>query len=414
MSNHFEVRNGELFAEDVAVRKIAAEFGTPTYIYSRATLERHLRAWQEPLGDRGNIYYSVKANSNIGVLSVLAQMGSGFDIVSGGELHRVIQAGGDPNKVVFSGVGKTEEEMRYALDAGIHCFNIESESELTLLNQVAGKLSLVAPISVRINPDVDAKTHPYISTGLSDNKFGIDISLGPAVYERAASMPHIKVIGVDCHIGSQLTELDPYWDALDRILLLVDDLASRGIELEHIDLGGGLGVTYIDETPPLPSQLLEGLFERLGDRPQQLAFEPGRSIAANAGILVTKTLFTKESPSKNFAVVDAAMNDMLRPALYSVWMNITPVVSHSDREKKTWDIVGPICESADFIGKDRELAIAEGDLLAQHSAGAYGFTMASNYNSRPRAVEIMVSGDQVMVLRERETLGQLTQTESRV
>jgi len=411
MSNHFEVRNGELFAEDVAVSRIASEFGTPTYVYSRATLERHLRAWQEPLGDRGTIYYSVKANSNIGVLSVLAKMGSGFDIVSAGELYRVIQAGGDPRKVVFSGVGKTEEEMRYALDAGIHCFNIESESELTLLNRVAEELSLIAPISVRINPDVDAKTHPYISTGLSDNKFGIDISLGPTVYERAASMAHIKVIGVDCHIGSQLTELDPYWDALDRILLLVDDLTSRGIELEHIDLGGGLGVTYIDETPPLPSELLEGLFKRLGDRPHQLAFEPGRSIAANAGILITKTLFTKESPAKNFAVVDAAMNDMLRPALYSAWMNITPVLSQKDREKKIWDIVGPFCASADFIGKDRELAIAEGDLLAQHSAGAYGFTMASNYNSRPRAAEVMVAGDQIITLRERETLEQLIQGE---
>ena len=414
MSNHFEVRNGELFAEEVAVSRIASEFGTPTYIYSRATLERHLRAWQEPLGDRGTIYYSVKANSNIGVLSVLAQMGSGFDIVSAGELARVIQAGGDPNKVVFSGVGKTADEMRYALDAGIHCFNIESESELQLLNQVAEELNLVAPISVRVNPDVDAKTHPYISTGLSDNKFGIDISLAPTVYEHAATMAHVEILGVDCHIGSQLTELSPYWDALDRILILVDDLASRGIELEHIDLGGGLGVTYIDEEPPHPSEMLNGLFERLGDRPHKLAFEPGRSIAANAGILITKILFTKESSVKNFAVVDAAMNDMLRPALYNAWMNITPVIEHSDRETKIWDVVGPVCESADFLGKDRELSIAEGDLLVQHSAGAYAFTMASNYNSRPRAAEVMVSGDNVISVRLRETIEQLTQGESLV
>lgn len=413
MSNHFEVRDGELYAEDIAVSKIASQFGTPTYVYSRATLEQHLRAWQEPLGDRGTIYYAVKANSNLGVLSVLAQMGSGFDIVSAGELYRVVQAGGDPKKVMFSGVGKTADEMRYALEIGIHCFNVESEAELELLNHVAGEVGLVAPISVRVNPDVDAKTHPYISTGLSDNKFGIDIKLAPGGYIRAASMANIRITGVDCHIGSQLTELSPYWDTLDRLLLLVDQLSEKGIELEHIDLGGGLGVTYQDEEPPHPSEMLAGLFERLGDRPHQLAFEPGRSIAANAGILVTKTLFTKESPAKNFAVVDAAMNDMLRPALYSAWMNITPV-KELDRETKIWDVVGPICESADFIGKDRKLAIQAGDLLVQHSAGAYGFVMASNYNSRPKAAEVMVSGDQAICVRKRETLEQVIQGEAGV
>lgn len=413
MSNHFELRNGELYAEEVAVSKIAEEFGTPTYVYSRATLEQHLRAWQEPLGDRGTIYYAVKANSNLGVLSVLAKMGSGFDIVSAGELYRVLEAGGDPKKVMFSGVGKTASEMRYALATGIHCFNIESEAELELLNLVAGELGLIAPISVRVNPDVDAKTHPYISTGLSDNKFGIDIKVAPEIYETAKAMSHIRITGVDCHIGSQLTDLTPYWDTLDRVLMLVDELSEKGIELEHIDLGGGLGVTYQDEQPPLPSEMLDGLFERLGDRPHQLAFEPGRSIAANAGILLTRTLFTKESEKKNFAVIDAAMNDMLRPALYSAWMNITPA-QELKRETKIWDVVGPICESADFIGKDRKLAIEAGDLLAQHSAGAYGFVMASNYNSRPKAAEVMVSKDKVMLVRARETMEQVIQGESPV
>lgn len=413
MSNHFNVRDGELFAEDVAVQHIADQYGTPAYIYSRATLEQHLRAWMEPLGTRGTIYYAVKANSNVGVLSVLAQAGSGFDIVSAGELFRVLQAGGDPSKVMFSGVGKTAEEMKYALTHDIHCFNVESESELELLNQVAGELGKIAPISLRVNPDVDAKTHPYISTGLSENKFGIDIKIAPAVYERAARLPNVKVTGVDCHIGSQLTELNPYWDALDRILLLVDELSARGIELDHIDLGGGLGVTYQDEKPPLPREMLEGIFQRLGERPHRLAFEPGRSIAANAGILVTKTLFLKESDAKNFAVVDAAMNDLIRPSLYSAWMNITSV-SGRKGAKKQWDIVGPICESTDFLGKDRELAIMAGDLLAVHSAGAYGFTMASNYNSRPRAVEIMVSGDDTKVVRARETMESLTDGEAPV
>ena len=412
MSNHFDYRGGRLFAEDIDVANLAEEHGTPLYVYSAATLSQHLRAWQEPLGDRGMICYAVKANSNLGVLSLLASQGSGFDIVSGGELRRVLEAGGDPAKVVFSGVGKTADEIRMALEAGIHCFNVESESELELLNSIAGDMGLQAHMSLRVNPDVDAKTHPYISTGLSENKFGVDIKLAAEVYARAASLPNIRVIGVDCHIGSQLTDLEPYRDTLDRVLNLVDQLAADGIELEHIDLGGGLGVTYQDETPPIPTDLYQGLFERLGDRPQKLVFEPGRSIAANAGVLITKTLVTKESSIKNFAIVDAAMNDLLRPALYQSWMDITAVVEQN-REEKQWDIVGPVCETADFLGKNRTLAIAEGDLLCIHSAGAYGFVMSSNYNTRPRAAEIMVSGDQAQVVRERESLESLISSEHR-
>ncbi len=333
MSNHFEYREGRLFAEDLSIEDLASQYGTPLYIYSVATLARHVRAWQEPLGERGTICYAVKANSNVGVLSLIASMGGGFDIVSGGELHRVLMAGGDPTKVVFSGVGKSAAEMKMALNAGIHCFNVESVSELELLNQVAGDLRTQAPVSLRVNPDVDAKTHPYISTGLSENKFGIDIKIAPEVYALATELPNIRVIGVDCHIGSQLTELAPYWDALDRVLNLVDALEAENIILEHIDLGGGLGVTYRDEIPPHPSELYEGLFERLGNRPQKLVFEPGRSIAANAGVLITRVMVTKENTVKNFAVVDAAMNDMLRPALYQSWMNIQPVVEQP-RETK--------------------------------------------------------------------------------
>ena len=412
MSNHFDYRGGRLFAEDIDVANLAEEHGTPLYVYSAATLSQHLRAWQQPLGDRGMICYAVKANSNLGVLSLLASQGSGFDIVSGGELRRVLEADGDPAKVVFSGVGKAADEIRMALEAGIHCFNVESESELELLNNIADDMGLQAPMSLRVNPDVDAKTHPYISTGLSENKFGVDIKLAAEVYARAASLPNIRVIGVDCHIGSQLTDLEPYWDTLDRVLNLVDQLAADGIELEHIDLGGGLGVTYQDEKPPIPTDLYQGLFERLGDRPQKLVFEPGRSIAANAGVLITKTLVTKESSIKNFAIVDAAMNDLLRPALYQSWMDITAVVEQN-REEQQWDIVGPVCETADFLGKNRTLAIAEGDLLCIHSAGAYGFVMSSNYNTRPRAAEIMVSGDQAQVVRERETLESLISSEHR-
>lgn len=415
MSNHFEYRGGRLFAEDCDVANLVEQYGTPLYLYSAATLSMHLRAWQEPLGDRGMICYAVKANSNLGVLSLLASQGSGFDIVSGGELHRVLKAGGSPDRIVFSGVGKTADEIRMALNAGIHCFNVESETELELINSIAGELGIQAPMSLRVNPDVDAKTHPYISTGLSENKFGVDIKIAHEVYERAAALPNIRVIGVDCHIGSQLTDLTPYWDTLDRVLNLVDSLSERGIELEHIDLGGGLGVTYQDETPPVPAELYQGLFERLGDRPQKLVFEPGRSIAANAGVLVTKALVLKESPAKNFAIVDTAMNDMLRPALYQSWMNITSVIepgpNDEKRQEKQWDVVGPVCETGDFLGKERSLAIAEGDLLCIHSAGAYGFVMSSNYNSRPRAAEVMVSENKAQIVRERETLESLVSSE---
>lgn len=416
MSNHFTYRNGRLLAEECDVAELAEQYGTPLYVYSTATLRQHFHAWSNPLGDRGTICYAVKANSNLGVLSLLASMGSGFDIVSGGELQRVLRAGGDPGKVVFSGVGKTAEDIRMALEAGIHCFNVESESELHLINAVAGELGVIAPMSLRVNPDVDAQTHPYISTGLSENKFGVDIKIAPDVYACAAEMPHIRIIGVDCHIGSQLTDLTPYWDALDRVLRLVDNLQETGIELEHIDLGGGLGVTYKDEEPPVPAELYQGLFERLGNRPQKLVFEPGRSIAANAGILVTKTLVLKENSVKNFAVVDAAMNDLLRPSLYQSWMNITPVIAPSAEraaEEKQWDVVGPVCETGDFLGKDRTLAIVEGDLLCVHSAGAYGFTMSSNYNSRPRAAEVMVSESRSQIVRERETFDSLVSSESR-
>jgi len=414
MSNRFALRDGELYAEDVALTDIATEFGTPTYVYSQATLEQHYSAWKTPLGDRGDIYYAVKANSNLGVLSVLAKAGSGFDIVSGGELYRVIAAGGDPAKVMFSGVGKTAQEMAYALESGIHCFNVESRSELHLLNEVASSLDTIAPISVRVNPDVDAKTHPYISTGLSENKFGIDINDAINVYRTARDMKHIRITGVDCHIGSQLTELTPYWDALERILLLVDKLSDEGIELDHIDLGGGLGVIYKDEQPPLPKDMLEGIFSRLGDRTHRLAFEPGRSMAANAGILLTKTLFLKETKTKNFAIVDAAMNDLIRPALYDAWMNVTTVKNNPSSPVKHWDIVGPICESGDFLAKDRELGLHAGDILSIHSAGAYAFSMSSNYNSRGRAAEVMVSGDRVTLVRERETMAQLISGESTV
>ncbi len=412
MTNHFEYRDGRLYAEDLDVAGLAEQYGTPLYIYSASTLDRHLRVWQEPLAGRGIICYAVKANSNLGVLSLLASRGAGFDIVSGGELRRVLAAGGQPGKIVFSGVGKTMAEIDDAVDIGIHCFNVESSSELEMLNRIAGERGVQAPVSVRVNPDVDAKTHPYISTGLSESKFGVDIVPALALYRRAAELPNVRVLGVDCHIGSQVTDLEPYWDALERVLWLVDRLAARGIELEHIDLGGGLGVTYRDEDPPLPADLYAGLFERLGDRPHTLIFEPGRSIVANAGLLVTRVLVTKESAVKNFAITDAAMNDMLRPALYQSWMNITPVVKRCTPERD-WDVVGPVCETADFLGRQRTLAVEEGDLLCVHSAGAYGFVMSSNYNSRPRAAEILVAGNQAQLVREREKVEQLMQGEHR-
>lgn len=400
----FAYKEGQLYAEDVSVTSLAQHHGTPLYVYSRATLERHWHAFNDAIGEHPHlICYAVKANSNLGVLSALAKLGSGFDIVSGGELARVIEAGGDASKVVFSGVGKKSDEIRYALQQGIMCFNVESEPELHRINAVAESLGTQAPISLRINPDVDAKTHPYISTGLKANKFGIARERAIQTYELAASLSHLKVVGMDCHIGSQLTEIGPFVDALERLLLLIDELAERGIVIEHLDVGGGLGVTYDDEEPPHPKAYAAAMAEKMDGRSNlKLILEPGRAIAANAGIMVTEVEFIKQGEEKSFAIVDAAMNDLLRPALYSAWQNIIPVIQGSGATPHTYDVVGPVCETGDFIGKDRELAICAGDFLAVRSAGAYGFTMASNYNSRCRPAEIMVDGDEAIVVRERE------------
>ncbi len=399
----FNYHNAELYAENVAVSTLAKQFGTPLYVYSRKALETHYRAYDEAFGEHPHqVFYAVKANSNLGVLSVLAKLGAGFDIVSGGELERVLRAGGDASKVVFSGVGKTATEMEQALKAGIHCFNVESRSELLLLNQVAERLGVKAPISIRVNPDVDARTHPYISTGLKENKFGVDIALAPALYQEATTLEHLHIIGVDCHIGSQLTELGPFEDALHRVMALMEELKAAGITLEHLNLGGGLGVRYRDEVVPTPQEYVARLLEHLpADLP--LHIEPGRSIAANAGIFVTQVLYTKPNEEKNFAIVDGAMNDLIRPSLYSAWQNIIPVVQRQDVAAKSWDVVGPVCETGDFLGKERELALDEGDLLVVCSAGAYGFSMASNYNTRNRAAEVIVDGDNTYLVRQRET-----------
>ncbi|MCQ1057889.1 diaminopimelate decarboxylase [Photobacterium sp. ZSDE20] len=405
-------QDGQLWAEEIPLADLADRFGTPLYVYSRATLERHWHAFDQAVAEHPHlICYAVKANSNIGVLNVLARLGSGFDIVSGGELERVVAAGGDPAKVVFSGVGKTAAEMKRALELGIKCFNVESEPELERLNQVAGELGKVAPVSLRINPDVDAQTHPYISTGLRDNKFGIAFERAPEVYRLAHRLPHLAVTGMDCHIGSQLTAIDPFIDATDRLLALVDTLKAEGIVIHHLDVGGGLGVTYSDERPPQPSEYARALMARLTDhRDLELIFEPGRAIAANAGVMLTRVEYLKLTEYKNFAIVDAAMNDMIRPTLYQAWQDIVPVIPRNG-EKVSYDLVGPICETGDFIGKDRELCLETGDLLAVRSAGAYGFVMSSNYNTRVRAAEIMVDGGQAHVVREREELAQLWQSE---
>lgn len=414
--DYFQYQGQRLFAENVAVEDIAAQYGTPTYIYSRATIERHWHAFDKAAGARPHLVcYAVKANSNLGVLNVLARLGSGFDIVSGGELARVIEAGGDPKKVVFSGVAKTESEIRYALEQQIMCFNVESQAELLRINKVAGEMNLVAPISLRVNPDVDAGTHPYISTGLKANKFGIEREVAISIYEQASQMEHIKVVGMDCHIGSQLTDIKPFVDALDRLLVLVDELAAKGIHIAHLDVGGGLGVTYNKETPPHPDEYAKALAERLKDRPElTLIFEPGRAIAANAGILVTKVEFLKKNAEKNFAIIDAAMNDLIRPSLYSAWQNIIEVNCCESTPKAIYDVVGPVCETGDFLGKDRELAIQEGDLIAVRSCGAYGFVMSSNYNTRVRPAEVMVDGDKVYLVREREKLQDLWKGECKL
>ncbi|HBA64900.1 MAG TPA: diaminopimelate decarboxylase [Methylococcaceae bacterium] len=408
----FNYKNGELFAEDCPVREIAAKHGTPCYIYSCATLERHWHAFDRPFGDRKHlICYAVKANSNLAVLNILARLGSGFDIVSAGELERVLAAGGDPKKIVFSGVGKRSDEILSALKTGIRCFNIEVGGELDRINELAGQLGVKAPVSFRVNPDVDAKTHPYISTGLKENKFGIAIEQALLEYQRAAAMPNIDVIGIDCHIGSQLTDKTPFLDALDRILDLVDELKKMGISLHHLDLGGGLGIRYRDEQPPEPAEYVEALLDRLDKSTLrhdiEILLEPGRAIAGNAGILITQVEYLKTTTDKNFAIVDAAMNDLIRPSLYSAWQEIIPVRSQSSADEQHWDIVGPVCETGDFLGKNRKLRLTPGDLLAVRSSGAYGFTMSSNYNSRPRAAEIMVDGGDCHLIRERETLAQL-------
>ncbi len=406
--DYFHYRNGELFAEDIAVSDIAHQYGSPCYIYSRATLERHWTAFDRAFGDRAHlICYAVKANSNIAILNLLARLGSGFDIVSLGELERVITAGGKPEKIVFSGVGKREDEILAALKIGIRCFNIEVCGELDRINRLAGQLGVIAPVSFRVNPDVDAKTHPYISTGLKENKFGIDIEQALTEYRRAAAMPNIAVIGIDCHIGSQLTETRPFLDALDKVLDLVAALEAEGITLHHLDLGGGLGICYQDEQPPEPADYIRAILARLGKTDFEILLEPGRAIVGNAGILVTRVEYLKPTANKNFAIVDAAMNDLLRPSLYNAWQAIIPVNRQSDASELTWDIVGPVCETGDFLGKDRALSLAQGDLLAVRSSGAYGFTMSSNYNSRPRLAELLVDGGSVHLIREREAITQL-------
>jgi diaminopimelate decarboxylase len=410
--DYFEDRNGILYGEDVALSHIAKTYGTPTYVYSRATLERHWHAFNDAVSAHKHlICYAVKANSNIGVLSVLAQLGSGFDIVSGGELSRVLAAGGDPKKVVFSGVGKTEAEIHFALETGIKCFNVESIPELERIQSVALSMDVKAPISLRINPDVDAKTHPYISTGLKANKFGIAHEDALTTYLKANTMSHLEIKGMDCHIGSQLTELSPFVDALQRLLELIDVLSEHDIHIDHLDVGGGLGVRYNDENPPHPKAYAAAMSEKMQGREHlTLILEPGRAIAANAGILLTKVEFLKQGQEKNFAIVDAAMNDLIRPALYSAWQKIEEVEKRPGT-KVHYDVVGPVCETGDFLGKDRELCIEPGDLLAVRSAGAYGFVMASNYNSRCRPAEIMVDGKNIHVVRKREQLSDLWKDE---
>ncbi len=406
--DYFNYRNDELFAEDVAVQDIVYKYGSPCYIYSRATLERHWHAFDRAFGDQPHlICYAVKANSNIAILNLLARLGSGFDIVSLGEMERVLAAGGDPGKIVFSGVGKREDEILAALKVGIRCFNVEVSGELDRINRLAGQMGVIAPVSFRVNPDVDAKTHPYISTGLKENKFGIDIEQALSEYRRAAALPYINVVGIDCHIGSQLTETRPFLDALDRVLNLVSSLKAEGIALHHLDLGGGLGIRYKDEQPPEPSGYIGAVLERLGANDFEILVEPGRAIVGNAGILVTQVEYLKPTAHKNFAIVDAAMNDLVRPSLYSAWQEIIPVKKQSQAPEMRWDIVGPVCETGDFLGKERTLRIAQGDLLAIRSSGAYGFSMSSNYNSRPRVAELMVDGSDLHLIRARETIAQL-------
>ena len=409
---HFSYKDNSLLVEDASIASIVERYGTPCFIYSKAALEQNYQAYEKAFeGHSHLICYAVKANSNLAVLNILSKLGAGFDIVSGGELDRVIAAGGDPKKVTFSGLGKTTLEIYKALDMGIHCFNIESEAELLRINEIAVNNSQVAPISIRVNPDVNAETHPYISTGLKENKFGLSMEKAIQLYLHATKMKGICIKGLDFHIGSQLTSIKPILDALDRILTLNDQLISRDIIIEHINIGGGLGVTYEDEMPPTPNELILAVIEKLHSIDLKIVVEPGRSIAANAGILVTKVEYLKNHEEKNFAIIDGAMNDLIRPALYGAWQKIVPVKKTKGNKNTTYDIVGPICESADVLGKSRSLSINAGDLLAIKSAGAYGFVMSSNYNTRPRAPEIMISGSEVHLIRERETVSDLFQNE---
>ncbi|CAM3609253.1 diaminopimelate decarboxylase [Parendozoicomonas haliclonae] len=411
-SDFFPLVDGALQAEGVPLQQIAETVGTPAYIYSRAAIESAWNSYAKPLADIPHLVcFAVKSNSNLGVLNVLAELGAGFDIVSVGELERVLAAGGNAGKVVFSGVGKQDHEMRRALEAGVFCFNIESIPELDRLQAIAADMGVTARISLRVNPNVDAQTHPYISTGLKDNKFGIDIERAEEIYQRADSLPNIEVTGVDCHIGSQLTSLDPFLDALDILLALVDKLAAQGIVLSHLDLGGGLGVTYKDEQPPETDEYIRAVHERIGSRNLTLVFEPGRSIVANAGVLLTRVELLKHTEHKNFAIIDGAMNDLIRPALYGSWHDILPVVPRSG-EELAYDIVGPVCETSDFLGKGRDLCLKDGDLLAVMSAGAYGMVMASNFNTRGRAAEVLVSGQTADIVRRRETIADQLSLES--
>jgi diaminopimelate decarboxylase len=416
--NPFSFRDRQLHAENVPLTRIAEQVGTPCYVYSRVAIETRFRAFDSAFGGRQHLVcYAVKANSNLAVLNLLARLGAGFDIVSGGELERVVRAGGDPAKVVFSGVGKTAEEMRRALAAGIYCFNVESEPELELLNEVAGALNRHAAIALRVNPDVDPATHPYISTGLKESKFGVPIERAAAVYQRAQTLVHIRIAGIACHIGSQLTDMRPFEDALERVTELIGELTDAGIELEHIDLGGGLGISYNQERPPEPDDYVLALLNRLqtrGSRYQRLRIliEPGRAIVGNAGLLLTRVLYLKLGAIKNFAVIDAAMNDLMRPALYEAWHDIAPVRVDVPRTPRVYDVVGPVCESGDFLGRGRELGIEAGDLLVVASAGAYGAAMSSNYNTRPRAAEVMVDGDTFHIVRRRETVAELLAPET--
>ncbi|MBN6067468.1 diaminopimelate decarboxylase [Aggregatibacter actinomycetemcomitans] len=410
----FQYQYDQLMVENLPVKQLAEDFGTPLYVYSKAALEHHWYAFENAFGNHPHLVcFAVKSNPNIAILNIMARLGSGFDIVSQGELERVLAAGGEAHKVVFSGVAKSRREIARALEVGIRCFNVESEAELLRINQVAGDMGKIAPISLRVNPDVDAHTHPYISTGLKENKFGVSVEQAREVYKLATTLPNIEIVGMDCHIGSQLTELQPFLDAADRLIMLMEQLKQDGIQLKHLDLGGGLGVTYTDETPPHPTEYAKALWEKLSAFNElEIIVEPGRAITANAGILVTKVEYLKSNESRNFAIVDAGMNDMIRPALYQAYMNILEIDRTLAREEKIYDVVGPICETSDFLGKQRKLAIAEGDYLAQRSAGAYGASMSSNYNSRPRTAEVMVDGDNAYLIRRREALNELWQLES--